>query len=59
MKELSNILNGNEVFALLEDSKSEDGDSKNLLFTTPQEYIVAWENPGHIWTPLSFQALFD
>lgn len=42
MKEISNILSGDEVFALLEDSKSEDGDSNNLLFTSPQEYIIAW-----------------
>lgn len=42
MKELSDILNGDEVFALLEDSKSEDGDSNNLFFTGPQESIIAW-----------------
>ncbi len=46
MEELSKILCGgsgdNEIYALLEDSKSEDGDSKNLLFTDAQELIIAW-----------------
>ncbi len=46
MEELSNILSGDlgddGIYALLEDSKSDDSDSKNLLFTDAQELIIAW-----------------
>ncbi len=43
MEALLKILgDNNEVYALLEDSKSESNDAKNLLFTDAQEYIVAW-----------------
>jgi para-aminobenzoate synthetase/4-amino-4-deoxychorismate lyase len=46
MEELSNILCGgsgdDEIYALLEDSKSDDKDSRNLLFTDAQELIIAW-----------------
>ena len=42
MEELSNILISDEIYALLEDSKSDDNDSKNLLFTDAQEIIIAW-----------------
>ena len=41
MKTLSQIINGSEIFALLEDSKSSQGEVRNLLFIDPQEDIVA------------------
>lgn len=42
MEDLSNILSSDDVYALLEDSKSEENESSNLLFTEPDEYIIAW-----------------
>ena len=42
MEDLSNILSSDDVYALLEDSKSEDSESSNLLFTEPEEYIIVW-----------------
>ena len=41
MKTLSQIINGSEVFALLEDSKSDQDEARNLLFTGQQEDIIA------------------
>jgi len=41
MKTLSQIINGSEVFALLEDSKSSQEEARNLLFTDQQEDIIA------------------
>ena len=41
MKTLSQIINGSEVFALLEDSKSSQEEARNLLFTDQQEGIIA------------------
>lgn len=41
MKSLSQIINGSEVFALLEDSKSSQAEARNLLFSDPQEDIIA------------------
>ncbi len=43
MQKLSNILSGDQTYALLEDSKSDDGDSNNLLFTDPQQSIIVWD----------------
>lgn len=41
MKTPSQIINGSEVFALLEDSKSSKAVARNLLFTDQQEDIIA------------------
>lgn len=41
MESLSQIINGTEVFALLEDSKSSEDAVRNLLFTQQVENIVA------------------
>ncbi len=41
MKTLSQIINGSEVFALLEDSKTSQDEARNLLFTNQQEDIIA------------------
>ncbi|MEH6457087.1 MAG: aminodeoxychorismate synthase component I [Cocleimonas sp.] len=41
MKSLSQIINGSEVFALLEDSKSSQAEARNLLFSDSQEDIIA------------------
>lgn len=41
MESLSKIINGSEVFALLEDSKSSKDVAQNLLFTDPIEDIIA------------------
>ena len=41
MKTLSQIINGSEVFALLEDSKSSNEKARNLLFTDQQDDIIA------------------
>ena len=42
MEKLSKIFSSDQVYALLEDSKSEDSESKNLLFTEPHETIIVW-----------------
>ena len=41
MKTLSQIINGSEVFALLEDSKSSQEEARNLFFTDQQQDIIA------------------
>ena len=41
MKTLSDLLNSDSTYALLDDSKSSKSQSKNLLFTNPQYEIIA------------------
>ena len=41
MEKFSKLLNSSEVYALLEDSKSNPSDAKNWLFSDPQEKIIA------------------
>lgn len=41
METLSNLLSNNATYALLDDSKSSPSKSKNLLFSNPQEEIIA------------------
>jgi len=41
MKTLSQIIKSSEVFALLEDSKSSEEESRSLFFTNPVENIIA------------------
>jgi para-aminobenzoate synthetase/4-amino-4-deoxychorismate lyase len=41
MNTLSDLLNSDSTYALLDDSKSPKSESKNLLFTNPQHEIIA------------------
>ena len=41
MQTLSNLLSSDATFALLDDSKSPKSDSHNLLFSNPQDEIIA------------------
>lgn len=42
MKDLSQLLNSEKTYALLEDSKSSSNASTNLLFSQAKETIIAW-----------------